>query len=86
MEPLNPFDWAEPAGAWQLYGVMGLTLVGCLLKLIGAQWDDWLDERWGRGSIRDNWLLRRIERDSAGRDRPLVATRQRLHGVDDFLE
>jgi hypothetical protein len=35
-----------------------------LLKLFSAHWDDWLDERWGRGSVRDTWLLGRIERDA----------------------
>jgi hypothetical protein len=82
--PLNPFDWAVPSGALQLYGVMSLTLVGCILKLFGAQWDDWLDERWGRGSVRDNWLLDRC--DSAGRDGPLVTAGQREDRVDHLFE
>jgi hypothetical protein len=60
----NPFEWADPSGAVEFYGVLGAILVMVVLQLIGHQWDDWLDERWGRGSVRDHWLLRRIERDA----------------------
>lgn len=63
---LNVFDWANPQGAVEFYGIMGIILAGSIVKLFGARWDDWLDERCGRGSIRDWWLLRRIEQD-AGR-------------------
>jgi hypothetical protein len=64
----NLFDitaWADRAGALQFWGVMLVIVSGTALKLFaGARWDDWLDERWGRGSVRDRWLLRRIERDA----------------------
>jgi hypothetical protein len=60
---LDPFQWANTSGALVFYGVMTVILIGAGLKLVGARWDDWLDERWGRGSVRDYWLLREIERD-----------------------
>lgn len=60
----NPFEWANPAGAVQFYGIITGILVGCALKLFAGRWSDWLDERSGRGSIRDRWLLREIERDA----------------------
>jgi hypothetical protein len=66
---LDPFHWVDPAGAVEFYGLMAVILIGSALKLFGTQWDDWLDERWGRGSVRDNWLLRRIERDARLRHR-----------------
>ena len=61
---LNPFDWADPQGAFEFYGLMGMIVVAVIVQLVGTRWDDWLDERWGRGSIRDHWLLRRMERDA----------------------
>ena len=51
----NPFAWADPRGAVVFWGVLAVILVGAALKLFAAAWDDWLDERWGRGSIRDWW-------------------------------
>ena len=63
----NPFAWANPAGAVEFYAVLLVILLGCALKLFLGQWSDWLDERWGRGSIRDWWLLREIERDARAR-------------------
>ena len=64
MDPriVNPFEWADLGGAVEFYGIFALIVVGAALKLVGARWDDWLDERWGRGSIRDCWLLKDIER------------------------
>ena len=61
---LNPFDWADPRGAFEFYGLMSLIVIAVIVQLVGARWDDWLDERWGRGSIRDHWLLRRMEQDA----------------------
>ena len=63
MVPANPFEWVDPAGAAQFYAIVFVILIGSALKLFGHRWDDWLDERWGRGSVRDDWLLSRIERD-----------------------
>ena len=60
----NPFQWADPGGAVVFWGILAGILAGSALKLFAGQWDDWLDERWGRGSIRDWWLLHRIERDA----------------------
>jgi hypothetical protein len=51
----NPMDWADPAGAVVFYAVLFWIVFGCLMKLLGARWDDWLDEVRGRGSIRDPW-------------------------------
>jgi hypothetical protein len=59
------FTDVDPAGAALYFAIMGVILVGCIAKLFaGSRWDDWLDERWGRGSVRDWWLLRRMERDA----------------------
>ena len=69
MAPLDPTQWADPNGAAMFYGIIAVILIGSALKLFGTRWDDWLDERWGRGSIRDNWLLRRIEREARLRQR-----------------
>ena len=69
MVPVDPTQWADPNGAVVFYGTVVVILIGSALKLFGTRWDDWLDERWGRGSTRDTWLLRRIERD-AGTKRP----------------
>ncbi len=66
----NVYDWsawADPTGAVILFGTMALILVWCIVKLMTPRWNDWLDERWGRGSIRDPWLLSEIE-DSAAPD------------------
>lgn len=51
----NPWEWARPSGAVEFYTVLALILVGCALKLFTGQWDDWLDEARGRGSIADWW-------------------------------
>ena len=57
---LNWLEWADPRGAVTFFGVMALILLGSALKLFaGSRWDDWLDEPLGRGSIRDDWGLRR---------------------------
>ena len=58
------FPGAQTEGVLIWFGIMGLILVGSMVKLFGSQWDDWLDERLGRGSIKDFWLLRRMERDA----------------------
>jgi hypothetical protein len=70
MDPriIDPFEWADFGGALVFYGILVAILVGTLLNLVSANWDDWLDERWGRGSVRDAWLLRRIERDARSAD------------------
>jgi hypothetical protein len=61
---VNPFDWADPSGAVEFYGIFAIMLLVIAVQLVGSRWDDWLDERCGRGSVRDVWLLRRIERDA----------------------
>jgi hypothetical protein len=58
----DPSQWADAGGALVFYGIMTVILIGAGVKLVGARWDDWLDERWGRGSVRDSWLLREMER------------------------
>ena len=60
----NPFDWVSVAGAATFYGVLAAILSGCALKLFTDRWSDWLDERAGRGSIDDPWLLTRFENDA----------------------
>ena len=69
MDPriVDPFEWANAGGALVFYGTLAVILVGAGLKLVGPRWDDWLDERWGRGSVRDWWLLRDIEREARRR-------------------
>jgi hypothetical protein len=64
MVPVDPTQWADPSGAMLFYVITAVILIGSALKLFGTRWDDWLDERWGRGSVRDEWLLWRIERDA----------------------
>jgi hypothetical protein len=51
----DPGQWADAGGLWLLVAVMGGTLVLAATKLAGPRWDDWLDQRIGRGSIRDDW-------------------------------
>lgn len=51
----DPAQWADSSGLWILLGVMAGTLVLVATKLAGERWDDWLDQRVGRGSIRDDW-------------------------------
>jgi hypothetical protein len=55
---LDPGQWADAGGWWLLLGVMAGTLVLVATKLAGARWDDWLDERVGRGSVRGDWPKR----------------------------
>ena len=58
----NPSQWADPQGAVIFWGVIALILIGSWLTLAAHRWDDWLDEYWGRGSVRDWWRLRELER------------------------
>lgn len=58
----DPTQWSDVHGFIILMIVMAGTLLGTILKLIGSRWSDWLDEPRGRGSIRDDWLLDRVER------------------------
>ena len=60
MDP-NMFRNVDPAGAVLYFAIMGGILVGTIRMLFGGRWDDWLDERWGRGSVADWWLLRRFD-------------------------
>ncbi|HJR25675.1 MAG TPA: hypothetical protein VJ804_09390 [Acidimicrobiales bacterium] len=55
----DPGQWADVDGLWLLIAVIVGTLVLAAAKLAGPDWDDWLDERLGRGSIRDDWPFRR---------------------------
>jgi hypothetical protein len=64
---VDPSLWADPQGYVVFYGLMAVILIGAALKLFGTRWDDWLDERWGRGSVRDWWLLHRIEEEAQPR-------------------
>ena len=57
-------QWADAAGALTMYSVLTVILIGCALKLLPPRWDDWIDERWGRGSVRDWWLTPETERKS----------------------
>jgi hypothetical protein len=51
----DPGQWADSGGWWLLVGAMVGTLVLVASKLAGPRWDDWLDERVGRGSVQDDW-------------------------------
>jgi hypothetical protein len=51
----DPSSWSDASGYWLLWSVVGITIVGALVKLAGVRWDDWLDDRLGRGGIRDEW-------------------------------
>jgi hypothetical protein len=62
----DPSQWSDVQGYVILVIVMGATLLGTLLMAIGPGWKDWLDEPRGRGSIRDSWLLDRIDPDERG--------------------
>jgi hypothetical protein len=59
----DPGQWADAGGLWLLVAIIVGTLVLVAAKLAGPDWDDWLDERIGRGSIRDDWPWRRSSRD-----------------------
>jgi hypothetical protein len=56
------FFQADTSAQLLFLGILGVILVGCMLKLFGPQWDDWLDERVGRGSVRDDWPWSRSRR------------------------
>ena len=58
----DPSQWADLHGAIVFYGIMAAIVIGTLLKLLSGRWEDWLDERSGRGSVRDWWLFNEIER------------------------
>jgi hypothetical protein len=51
----DPSQWANVAGLWTMLIVIAATLLLAGAKLVGPRWDDWLDERDGRGSVRDEW-------------------------------
>jgi hypothetical protein len=70
MNVYDPSAWADPTGAVILFGTIALIVIWCMVKLLTPKWDDWLDERWGRGSIRDSWLLRDMEEDGGIAPRP----------------
>ena len=54
----DPAQWADASGLGTLFVVAAGTLILVAGKLAGSRWDDWLDERWGRGSIKDDWPTR----------------------------
>jgi len=55
MNLYDPAQWANPSGLAIVVAVMAMSLLLAVTKLAGEHWDDWLDERSGRGSIRDRW-------------------------------
>jgi hypothetical protein len=55
----DPGQWADAGGLWLLVAIIVGTLVLVAAKLAGPDWDDWLDERIGRGSVEDDWPTRR---------------------------
>jgi len=53
---------ADPAALWS-WATIALTFVtGALLFGASKQWRDWLDERRGRGGIRDDWVIADLDR------------------------
>ena len=57
----------SPEGTLQLFALASLiTLLPVVFNLVGRMfwddWDDWLDERLGRGSIKDCWPYDRLGR------------------------
>ncbi len=55
MNIFDPAQWADASGLGTIVAVASGTLLLVAVKLAGTRWDDWLDERWGRGSISDDW-------------------------------
>ena len=55
MNLYDPTQWVNQAGFWTLVVVSVGTLLLLTVKLFAPVWDDWLDERRGRGSVRDDW-------------------------------
>jgi hypothetical protein len=78
----DPSQWSDVHGFVVLMVVIGGTLFGTVMKLIGGRWRDWLDEPRGRASIEDDWLLDRIEqrRSRTGHGVPRSAPPYRLSG------
>lgn len=42
-----------------------VLVIALACNLVAQHWDDWLDERLGRGSIRDDWPFDLLERRRA---------------------
>jgi hypothetical protein len=51
----DDFVQATAQGRALFAAVLAIILLGSALKLFLPQWDDWLDERLGRGGVRDDW-------------------------------
>jgi hypothetical protein len=60
----DPTLWADPSGALLFWAIVAAILLGTFVKLFGQQKDDWIDERSGRGSVRDDWLLSKVAQPS----------------------
>ena len=60
MNIFDPGQWSDVTGWVSLVVVSVGTLVLAATKLAGPRWDDWLDQRIGRGSIRDDWPFDRL--------------------------
>jgi hypothetical protein len=56
----DPGQWSDATGWVSVVVVSVGTLVLAATKLAGPRWDDWLDQRIGRGSIRDDWPFDRL--------------------------
>jgi len=63
MNIYDPSQWSDVHGYVVLLFAMGTTLLWLVVKLIDGAWTDWLDERSGRGSVRDTWMLDRVDRE-----------------------
>lgn len=55
MELFLPWRWADLGGYVVWMSAVIVILVGAAARLAAHTWDDWLDERLGRGSIDDHW-------------------------------
>ena len=60
---------ADANGLLIYFAIVGFLFVGALVFNGSQHWSDWLDETWGRGSIKDHWALGGLTRTMRWRDR-----------------
>ena len=55
MELFLPWHWADTSGYIVWMAAVVVILIGTAFRIAGHRWEDWLDDRLGRGSIDDHW-------------------------------